>query len=95
MSVCKATINIYRQSIHSCSKLLQQTSVKLTKDVYAVKRGNYAVLNETHIRQFEKILGKSRVVTDADELDSFNTDWLKMVRGDIYIYETWLFVNIC
>ena len=54
---------------------------KLTKDVYDVKRGNFGVLKDSHVTSFEKILGNDRVLTDASDVEPYNVDWIKMVRG--------------
>uniref|UniRef100_A0A1B6H1T9 D-2-hydroxyglutarate dehydrogenase, mitochondrial n=1 Tax=Cuerna arida TaxID=1464854 RepID=A0A1B6H1T9_9HEMI len=78
MSLFKASVGV---GFHWSCRALQKPKIKLTKDVYPVKRGNFAVLNDSHVQQFESILGKERVLTDPDELDSYNVDWIKMVRG--------------
>ncbi|KAG8287826.1 D-2-hydroxyglutarate dehydrogenase, mitochondrial, partial [Homalodisca vitripennis] len=78
MSLFKASLGV---GFHWSCRALQKPKIKLTKDVYPVKRGNFAVLNDSHVQQFESILGKERVLTDPDELDSYNVDWIKMVRG--------------
>lgn len=81
MTVLKGTLSFFQKSIHSSGKILNQHKIKLTKDVYPVKRGSYATLNNSHIRQFESILSVGRVITDPSEVDSYNVDWIKMVRG--------------
>lgn len=81
MAILKGTLSFFQKSIHSSGKILNQHKVKLTKDVYPVKRGNYAMLNNSHIRQFETILSVGRVITDPSEVVSYNVDWMKMVRG--------------
>jgi len=56
--------------------------VPLTAERYQnVKRGNYANLEENDVKFFESILGTNRVLTQEDELNGYNTDWLKTVRG--------------
>lgn len=55
--------------------------VPLTQHVYAVERGQYTRLNDTHLSQFEAILDARRVVTDPAELAPHNVDWFNTVRG--------------
>lgn len=49
-----------------------------------LKRGSFAALNDTHLSTFERILPGGRVLTLAkgDDLESYNTDWLRTVRGN-------------
>ncbi|CAG9859625.1 unnamed protein product [Phyllotreta striolata] len=55
---------------------------QLTKDRYPqVKRRDFAELNEKHLGYFKNLLGENRVITDKDECQGFNIDWLKSVRG--------------
>lgn len=54
----------------------------LTKDLYPdVKRGDYTTLNPHHVKIFESILDKNRVLTNEHDLKSYNKDWLNMVCG--------------
>ncbi|ERL93202.1 hypothetical protein D910_10499 [Dendroctonus ponderosae] len=54
---------------------------ELTKDRYAVKRGDYAMLNGQHLQFFTDLLGSKRVLTSAEECQPYNIDWIKNVRG--------------
>ncbi|KAJ9600104.1 hypothetical protein L9F63_009615 [Diploptera punctata] len=64
------------------SQRFYEAQVELTSVRYAgVKRGNYAQLSEKHVQQFERILPKERVLTDPSDVQSYNVDWLRMVRG--------------
>lgn len=55
---------------------------QLTKDRYPqVKRGSFSKLEQTHLQFFRDLLGSNRVITDEDECQSFNIDWIKNVRG--------------
>lgn len=47
-----------------------------------VKRGNFAELNDSHLKFFEELVGKDRIITDAAECESYNIDWIKNVRGN-------------
>jgi D-2-hydroxyglutarate dehydrogenase len=49
-----------------------------------LKRGSFASLNDTHLSTFERILPGGRVLTlgKGDDLESYNTDWLRTVRGN-------------
>ncbi|GLV38637.1 D-2-hydroxyglutaric acid dehydrogenase [Carabus blaptoides fortunei] len=55
---------------------------ELTKDRYPhVHRGDYAELAECHVRHFTNILGDTRVLTDTTDVQGYNVDWIKNVRG--------------
>ena len=54
---------------------------ELTSVRYKVKRGPYSVISDSHTSFFTKLLGSDRIITQADECDSYNIDWLKIVRG--------------
>ncbi|CAF0983213.1 unnamed protein product, partial [Brachionus calyciflorus] len=43
---------------------------------------NYAILTDSDFAFFERLLGKERCVDDTNALESYNTDWLKMCRGN-------------
>ncbi|KAJ8875194.1 hypothetical protein PR048_023089 [Dryococelus australis] len=67
-------------SVQQWRKLSSAT--ELTAERYPnVKRGNYNVLSDSHIQFFESILGRERVLTDTADVEPYNVDWLKMVRG--------------
>lgn len=53
----------------------------LTKDRYNVKRGDYGDITDKHVQQFERILGANGVLTNPDDVEAYNVDWLKIVRG--------------
>ncbi|XP_056634624.1 D-2-hydroxyglutarate dehydrogenase, mitochondrial [Diorhabda sublineata] len=58
------------------------TLPQLTKDRYPyVKRGQYANLDQHHLKYFKDLLGPNRVITDTDECQGFNIDWIRSVRG--------------
>lgn len=56
-------------------------AVELTTKRYPyLKRGQFAILGDEDLKVFEKLI-PGRVLTDASELDSYNTDWLKTCKG--------------
>jgi hypothetical protein len=62
-----------------------QKAVELTQKRYPeMKRGNYAQLTDGHIKTFENILGINNVITSADDLEPYNVDWLRTVRGKVH-----------
>lgn len=42
-------------------------------------RGKYNRLSDTHVNEFEKILGPNGVL--RDDIEGFNTDWLNTHKG--------------
>ena len=42
----------------------------------------YATLNDKDLTYFERLLTKTRCITDPQLLDSYNTDWLRIVKGN-------------
>lgn len=59
----------------------QRIQPELTSVRYKVERGPYAAINDAHAAFFTRILGQDRVLTEPDECDSYNVDWLHMVKG--------------
>ncbi|XP_055606108.1 D-2-hydroxyglutarate dehydrogenase, mitochondrial-like [Uranotaenia lowii] len=60
---------------------LQREIPALTKDRYPIKRGKFAELSDSDLSKFESILGKGRVLTQAEDIQSYNIDYLGSVRG--------------
>ncbi|XP_008048023.1 D-2-hydroxyglutarate dehydrogenase, mitochondrial [Carlito syrichta] len=64
-----------------CSSASSHTSkVTLTKDRYPVQRLPFSVVSEEDLATFERII-PGRVITDPEELEAPNVDWLRTVRG--------------
>lgn len=58
------------------------STVALTSSLYtSLSRGPYSAVTDQDIQFFNKVL-QGRVITDSDELETYNTDWLKTVRGN-------------
>jgi len=72
------TINHSRSLSNIKTSLPEFTSIRYPD----VQRGSYATLNETHISSFKNILDPNRVITDTTDLEGYNVDWLKTVRGN-------------
>ena len=62
-----------------------RTQPQLTSERYKVERGPYATITGAHTAFFESVLGRDRVITEPDECDSYNIDWLRMVKG-LYLF---------
>lgn len=64
--------------------LLARSSIgKKTLATYVEPRnGRFAELKSSHLAHFEKILGPDRCLTDMSRLDAYNTDWLRMCKGN-------------
>ncbi len=45
------------------------------------RNSKFSLLNDSDLKFFENLLGKSRTITDPNLLNSYNTDWLKMCKG--------------
>ncbi|XP_015115545.1 D-2-hydroxyglutarate dehydrogenase, mitochondrial [Diachasma alloeum] len=48
---------------------------------YKVERGPFAEVTNNHIDYFRRLLG-NRTVTDPEECEGYNIDWVKMVKGN-------------
>lgn len=57
--------------------------VPFTADRYPVSRGKYAELTDEDLSVFRSVLGKENVVTNSDDLEGYNVDWLKICRGEV------------
>lgn len=70
---CKHIIcSIYDDPLSSC------------QDRYPyVKRGDYATLDDSHLKFFKDLLGESHVLTDPSDCVSYNVDWYRTVRGTL------------
>lgn len=60
-----------------------QRSVELTSVRYPnVKRGNYGQITAADVARFNEIMpDASRVLTDPQEIDGYNTDWMGIYKG--------------
>ena len=48
-----------------------------------VKRGKYAKLTAEDVKFFEKLMpGEGRVFTSPDDVEGYNVDWMRIVRGE-------------
>ena len=57
------------------------TKPAFTSDRYNVKRGAYASISNDHVAFFNELLGRNRVIVDAEECEGYNIDYAKIVRG--------------
>jgi len=84
MAACTRLLRLnvvkYNRTLSTFSALASQ--VKLTSERYPnLARGNFAVLDDSDLEQFENILDSGRVITDSSEVAGYNEDWLRTVRG--------------
>ena len=62
--------------------MLSKTLSRRYFGAYVSKRNpTFTTLTDADIQTFEGMLGKKGLVTDVDELDSYNTDWTKKHTG--------------
>ncbi|KAK7094001.1 D-2-hydroxyglutarate dehydrogenase, mitochondrial-like [Littorina saxatilis] len=67
------------QCITGMGRRLSQ--VELTSKRYPkLKRGPFATLTDADVSSLERLVS-GRVITDKSDLDGYNTDWLRTVRG--------------
>uniref|UniRef100_A0A6B0UIH3 Putative secreted protein n=1 Tax=Ixodes ricinus TaxID=34613 RepID=A0A6B0UIH3_IXORI len=45
------------------------------------KRGPYAQLEDFDLSMFERLLGTSAVLTDPNDVEPYNEDWLRTCKG--------------
>lgn len=65
----------------STTSMLLNREVPLTSEQYpSLKRGKFGSVEADDVSFFESIL-PGRVVTERDELEGANTDWLRICRG--------------
>ncbi|XP_076035373.1 D-2-hydroxyglutaric acid dehydrogenase [Oratosquilla oratoria] len=55
--------------------------VELTSKRYPIRRGDFSQINPRDIEYFRGLLDSHRVITEENELEGYNTDWLRTVRG--------------
>nr|CAD7197965.1 unnamed protein product [Timema douglasi] len=85
--VKRGLLTMRAEQLRPLRNMSLSSSVELTADRYPdVKRHNFALLDSNHVQFFKSILGQDRVLTDAEELETYNVDWLKMVRGQYRKY---------
>ncbi|XP_074041642.1 D-2-hydroxyglutarate dehydrogenase, mitochondrial isoform X2 [Leptinotarsa decemlineata] len=52
-----------------------------TKNIYNVNRRNFNKLEARHFQFFKDILGGERMITDQEEMRSYNEEWMRCVKG--------------
>ena len=76
-----STLKLPSHTLHTASLSWQHQNVELTsKRLPHLKRGDFAKVTEEDLRYFDSIL-PGRVLTDEDELDACNTDWMYISKG--------------
>ncbi|KAJ3633747.1 hypothetical protein MTP99_010676 [Tenebrio molitor] len=65
-----------------CRGFASPTLPELTKNRYPyVKRGEFAQLDQNHLKFFRELLGENRVLNDPSDCEIYNVDWNRNVRG--------------
>lgn len=77
-----SSVSVARK-FHVSSALSQVSKeVQFTSDWYkAESRGDYSRLSDADIAHFKTILPANNVVTDIEDIEVFNTDWMRKFRG--------------
>ncbi|KAG5874101.1 hypothetical protein JTB14_005897 [Gonioctena quinquepunctata] len=52
-----------------------------TKNLYDVKRRNFNDLEDRHVQFFKELLGENRTITDQENMEKYNQEWMRCVRG--------------
>lgn len=79
LNCLKKNLNLTNRRCFSLSRY-NWTDQLTSKRYPHLKRGQFAVLNDSDLNVFEKII-PGRVLNDSLVLDSYNTDWLKIYKG--------------
>lgn len=66
---------------HRSSTSSRAPEVMLTHKRYPVRRLPFSVVSEEDLAAFERMV-PGRVITDPEELEASNVDWLRTVRGE-------------
>ncbi|XP_076329152.1 D-2-hydroxyglutarate dehydrogenase, mitochondrial-like [Tachypleus tridentatus] len=77
------SISVNRKSLKTHNHgTLTHSGVELTSKQYSrLKRGPFTELSSKDLEFFQRLLGQEKVLADVEELDGYNTDWMKMFRG--------------
>lgn len=68
-------------TVRDYSSASRTPEVRLTQERYPVQRLPFSTVCEEDLATFEHII-PGRVVTDPEELEASNVDWLRTVRGE-------------
>jgi D-2-hydroxyglutarate dehydrogenase len=57
-------------------------SKKFLSNQYEKRNPIYSTLSDKDVNFFEKLIGGHRCITDPNDLEAYNTDWLKICKGN-------------
>jgi hypothetical protein len=74
-------------NFHTCSRRSWPAVLELTSVRYPhLKRGPYSRLNDSDVNFFKGLLSSpGQVLTDDDELDAYNIDWMHIYKGSLML----------
>ena len=72
--------NLMRKKFLSNHLVLLKDNKNLAT-VVEKRNSKFSFVNDKDLNFFENLLGKNRAITDPSLLSSYNTDWLKMCKG--------------
>ncbi|XP_076451705.1 D-2-hydroxyglutarate dehydrogenase, mitochondrial-like isoform X1 [Babylonia areolata] len=79
--VCSSCHPVLTRNIQTQGGGYRRSEMKLTSQRYPkLKRGPFATLTDGDVSCLERLLS-GRVITDESELEGYNTDWLRTVKG--------------
>lgn len=64
-------------------KRIFKSRALVCKRMYGVKptRGDFSQIEEKDLDKFKEIVSSQNVVTEKEELEKYNTDWMKKYKG--------------
>ncbi|XP_076451706.1 D-2-hydroxyglutarate dehydrogenase, mitochondrial-like isoform X2 [Babylonia areolata] len=81
--VCSSCHPVLTRNIQTQGGGYRRSEMKLTSQRYPkLKRGPFATLTDGDVSCLERLLS-GRVITDESELEGYNTDWLRTVKGTL------------
>ncbi|XP_076244604.1 D-2-hydroxyglutaric acid dehydrogenase [Calliopsis andreniformis] len=76
----RAPFRVFR-NVPSFRSFSANAKFAFTSDKYNVQRGPYARISSEHVAFFNDLLDRNRVISDLEECESYNIDYLKILRG--------------
>lgn len=86
---CRWTKELYSRNVINEVKFAARRNkhgvvgkTEFTKNNFKVTRGNFHSLDEHHVEHFAGIVGETNLIMDLSDLEQYNVDWMKHLRGN-------------